>query len=62
MANLEKLLSGKNFMRCNSCYLINAGYVKKVEGYTVYLKNGDEVSISRQKKKQFMTELTVMAG
>ena len=62
MANLEKLLSGKNFMRCNSCYLINAGYIKKVEGYTVYLKNGDEVSISRQKKKQFMTELTVWLG
>lgn len=62
MANLEKMLSGKDFMRCNSCYLINAKYIMKVEGYSVYLKNGEEIPISRQRKKQFMTELTIWIG
>ena len=62
MVNIEKQLAVKNFMRCNSCYLVNPAYIAKVEGNTVFLRSGEHLAISRQRKKQFMTELTVWIG
>lgn len=62
ISELEKTLAPKCFMRCNNCYLVNPRFIKCVEGYTVVMKNGDELLISHQRKKAFMTELTVWLG
>ena len=62
ISKLENTLSSKNFMRCNNCYLVNPRYIKSVQGYTVIMKNGDELLISHQRKKAFMTELTIWLG
>ena len=41
------------FIRCNSCYLVNASKIKVVDHYTIYLKNDETVIISHPKKKLF---------
>lgn len=50
----EDKLREKGFVRCNSCYLVNLEYVGSVKGYTLTLKNGEELKISQPKKKSFM--------
>lgn len=62
MAELEKQLSTKNFMRCNSCYLVNPRFIEGVAGNSVFMRGGEELMISRQRKKPFMVALTAWLG
>ena len=57
----EKELDAKQFVRCNSCYLVNLAYVRGIEADTVLLKN-DRLPISRAKKKTFLQELNNYLG
>lgn len=54
-------LDGCNFIRCNVCYLVNLGFVTGVDGNTVYLGN-ESVTVSRSKKKEFLTALNRFLG
>ena len=54
--DMERQLISKNFVRCNHCYLVNLWYVKGVEGFALNL-DGEEIAISRSKKKEFMSAL-----
>lgn len=58
----EKELKGYNFSRCNSCYLVNMRAISRIDGMTVYLKNGELLSVSRRKKKEFLEEFTKYIG
>lgn len=62
LSALEERLKAEHFMRCNSCYLINPKYIESVSGYTVRMKNGDSLKISKPRKKKFMLELTEWLG
>ena len=62
LSKLEKKLKPYNFMRCNSCYLVNPKYIKSVQNYDLLMINGDVLKISRPKKKQFMTDLANWLG
>lgn len=53
LKSLEERLSGMNFCRCNSCYLVNLRYVDSVVGNIVRV-GGDELLMSRHKKKEFV--------
>lgn len=55
-------LSGYNFARCNACYLVNLRYIFSVSGYSLVMKNGDELKISQPKKKEFMEKLANFMG
>lgn len=57
LKNLEKQLPERQFVRCNSGYLINLHFVKKVEEEFVYVGETALV-ISRAKRKGFITALT----
>lgn len=50
----EKKLSVYDFMRCNSCFLVNPRAITLIEGYDITLKNGEVLRISRMRKKSFM--------
>lgn len=52
--NVEKQLNGKNFVRCNSCYIVNMRYVKEVRIDSIVMDDGTELSVSRRKKKEFL--------
>lgn len=61
MKNMENLLIPNGFFRCSSGYLVNLYYVEKIVKYTVWV-GGDELSISRTRKKEFMEALTDYLG
>ena len=42
------------FIRCNSCYLVNAHNIKRVEKLDIQLANDEVIAISHPKKKGFM--------
>ena len=42
------------FIRCNSCYLVNAHKIKRVEKLDIQLINDEVIAISHPKKKSFM--------
>jgi DNA-binding LytR/AlgR family response regulator len=42
------------FIRCNSCYLVNAHLIKRVDKLDIVLINSEVVAISHPKKKSFM--------
>lgn len=58
----EEQLKDCFFSRCNSCYLVNMRAISRIEGMTVYLKSGDELAISRRKKKEFLDDFTKYIG
>ena len=62
MHETEDLLAGKNFARCNSCWLVNLRHVRSVVGSTVKVAD-EELTVSRNKRKEFLEKLTVyLAG
>lgn len=61
LAEMESQLSGEPFARCNKGYLVNLRHVKLVKGDMV-LVGGDELLISRRKKKEFLHAVTDYYG
>ena len=50
----EEQLKKYWFIRCNSCYLVNAHKIKRVEKLEIQLINDETIAISHPKKKSFM--------
>ena len=50
----EEKLKDYWFIRCNSCYLVNAHKIKRVEKLDIQLVNDEVIAISHPKKKSFM--------
>ena len=50
----EEQLKKYWFIRCNSCYLVNAHKIKRVEKLDIQLVNDATIAISHPKKKSFM--------
>ncbi len=61
LKEVESVLSDKVFVRCNSCYLVNLGYVRAIRGQLV-LVDGDELQISRPRKKVFVQAVNDYLG
>lgn len=53
LKTIEEQLEHLHFARCNNCYLVNLRYVASIVGNTVRV-GGDELLISRHKKKDFV--------
>lgn len=60
LKSVEKRL-GENFVRCNSCYLVNLRFVTGVRKNNVVI-DGEELPISRPKKQEFMNALVAFIG
>ena len=50
----EEKLKDLWFIRCNSCYLVNAHKIKRVEKLDIQLVTDEVIAISHPKKKSFM--------
>jgi len=50
----EEQLKDYWFIRCNSCYLVNARKIKRVEKLDIQLSNDETIAISHPKRKSFM--------
>lgn len=55
---IEPILLGAGFVRCNRCYLVNLRYVEYAEDNTVSLGDGVVLQISRNRRKEFYDALT----
>ena len=51
------MLEKAGFARCNRCYLVNLKYVKTVRDNIICISGGDELLISRNRKKEFLESL-----
>ena len=54
---VEKKLSPHGFFRCNSCYLVNLQYIRRIDGYTVYVGE-TPLAISHPRRKDFLAAMT----
>lgn len=62
LTETEKLLSGHGFACCNHCYLVNLKYVSGIRDGSAVMVSGDELQISRPKKKAFLDALASYNG
>lgn len=61
LKEMEEKLQGAAFVKCNSGYLVNLKYVQAVKQNAAVV-GGDELPISRSRKKEFMEALTDYMG
>lgn len=61
LRDLEQRPELRNFVRGNSCYLINLRYVYEVSGCNVQVSN-ETITLSRQKRKEFVRRLNEFLG
>lgn len=52
----ESMLSNYHFLRCNSCYLVNAAKIMEIKQYDLLLSNGETIKISHPRRKEFVNE------
>lgn len=58
LKEMENQLEGSHFAKCNKCYLVNLRHVIHLRGNLVTLTNGQELQVSRPRKKEF--QLAIM--
>ncbi len=56
LSSVEEKLEGWGFLRCNSCYIVNARYIESVKGYDLFI-GGHQLRISHPRRKEFMRRL-----
>ena len=61
ISSMEKELLEYGFFRCHQAFLVNYRYISAI-GDQITLRNGEQIPISRPRKKDFMTELTAYLG
>lgn len=50
------------FFRCHTSYLVNYRYIQRIDLTSLTLTNAQQIPISKQKRKEFLTALTDYAG
>ncbi|MDF2511398.1 MAG: response regulator of the LytR/AlgR family [Herbinix sp.] len=61
LKDVEKILTGEPFKRCNNCYLVNLKFVSGIVQNTVVVA-GESLQMSRPKKKEFMQAVADYIG
>lgn len=56
LTSVEKMLEGKGFLRCNSCYIVNTKFIDSVRGYDLDIA-GYTLKISHPRRKEFVKAL-----
>ncbi|KAB8287293.1 DNA-binding response regulator [Bifidobacterium ramosum] len=62
LKDFETRLTGHDFFRSNSCYLVNLRHVTGVADQDCIMSNGERLRVSRPRKKAFLTALTDYMG
>lgn len=48
ISDMEKIMPTEDFFRCHRSYIVNLDKIEDMERYVIYMKNGDQVSVSQQ--------------
>ena len=59
---LEAELADKDFFRSNNCYLVNLKYVTGISQNSCTMLGGDELLVSRPRRRAFLDALTTHVG
>ncbi|MFV0254431.1 MAG: LytR/AlgR family response regulator transcription factor [Beutenbergiaceae bacterium] len=59
---MEEDLDGLGFVRSNNCYLVNLRHVKRIDQSTSIMSNGDQLRISRPRKRDVLEALADHVG
>lgn len=62
LKRVEELLESKGFAKCHNAYLINLKHVVGTKQSNLILTSGEEIAISRTKKKAFLDSLNDYIG
>ncbi len=62
LKDMEAKLTDHHFFRSNSCYLVNLKHVTGVADQDCVMSNGEQLRVSRPRKKAFLTALTDYMG
>lgn len=62
LTDVEAQLKDTYIVRCNSGTLVNLSYVKQLAGNELYLRDGQCITISRSRKKDFLTSFATFIG
>lgn len=54
MKKVLDTLPADRFVRCNNSYIVNLGYIREIKVQSVLLDNGDELIISRNRRKALL--------
>lgn len=56
--DIEKEIDSSAFSKCNACFLVNLNKVIEFSNEEVTLSNNEKLAISRNKKQEFLNDLT----
>ncbi len=62
LSRKEKELAGRSFIRVNICYLVNMHYVSEISGSMLVLTTGEQLAISRSRRKDVFSALAKYLG
>lgn len=62
LSDVEKQINSSSFVRCHQSYLVNMGYVKRVDSTSIYTTCGDHIQISRSKSQNVKEKLLEYVG
>lgn len=62
MKEYDRRLKSHGFCRCHAAYIINLGYIRRIDSLTIILKDRTEIPISKSRKKELMEAFTDYVG
>lgn len=62
LAEIEKVLEDKNFVRCHQSYIVNMQYIQKIEKNCIYTITGETIQISRGKSQAVKEKMIEYIG
>lgn len=62
LGDYDGKLSPYGFLRCSNSALVNARFIKAIQGMAITMENGDVITISHPRRKSFMEALAGWAG
>lgn len=62
MKEYDERLKSHGFCRCHAAYIVNLGYIHRIDSLTIVLKDRTEIPISKSRKKELMSAFTDYIG
>lgn len=62
LSDMERKLKDSHLIRISSCYLINMKYVSELTAHSLIMTTGEELAVSRTRKKDVLNALTAYIG
>jgi two-component system response regulator LytT len=62
LSEFEEQLQGRGFFRCHKGYLIHFAYIKKIDQRSVTMTNGEEIPLSKHRRREFLESFAKFAG